>query len=205
MKIGYIRVSTEDQNLGRQEEAMKALGVERIFSDKASGKTMAREQYQALRSQLRPGDVIYFDALDRLGRNYAEILAEWKWLTDVAKCEIVCLNPSFMSTIEFAKMGDLGKPMEAIALNFLGYIAQHEREEMLRRQKAGIAIAKAKGKYLGKPRKHCDPRRLKEYIKLVDEQSFPINDASKLLGISRSTFNRRRREIHDEAKMAKKY
>ena len=96
MKIGYIRVSTDEQNLGRQEEAMKTLGVERIYSDKASGKTMARDQYQAMRSQLRPGDVIYFDALDRLGRNYAEILAEWKWLTDVAKCEIVCLNPSFM-------------------------------------------------------------------------------------------------------------
>jgi DNA invertase Pin-like site-specific DNA recombinase len=65
-----------------------------------------------------------------------------------------------MSTIEFRKMGDLGKPMEAIALNLMGYMAQHEREEMLRRrQKPGIAIAKAKGKYLGKPRKHCDPRR----------------------------------------------
>jgi DNA invertase Pin-like site-specific DNA recombinase len=200
MKIGYIRVSTEDQNLGRQEEAMKALGVERIYSDKASGKTMAREQYQAMRSQLRPGDVIYFDALDRLGRNYAEILAEWRWLTEAAHCDIVCLNPSFMSTIEFAKMGDLGKPMEAIALNLISYMAQHEREEMLRRQKAGIAIAKAKGKYLGKPRKHCDPRRLKEYVRLVDQENFPINDAAKLLNMSRSTFIRRRKELHASQK-----
>jgi DNA invertase Pin-like site-specific DNA recombinase len=118
-----------------------------------------REQYQAMRAQLRPGDVVYFDALDRLGRNYSEILSEWRWLTEVGPCDVVCLNPSFMSTIEFRKMGDLGKPMEDIALNLMGYIAQHEREEMLRRQKAGIAIAKAKGKYLGKPRKHCDPRR----------------------------------------------
>jgi DNA invertase Pin-like site-specific DNA recombinase len=200
MKIGYIRVSTEDQNLGRQEEAMKALGVERIYSDKASGKTMARDQYQAMRAQLRPGDVIYFDALDRLGRNYSEILSEWRWLTDVAHCDIVCLNPSFMSTIEFAKMGDLGKPMEAIALNLIGYMAQHEREEMLRRQKAGIAIAKAKGKYKGKPRKHCDPRRLREYVRLVDQEAFPINDAAKLLGMSRSTFIRRRKELHASQK-----
>jgi DNA invertase Pin-like site-specific DNA recombinase len=200
MKIGYIRVSTEDQNLGRQEEAMKALGVERIYSDKASGKTMAREQYQAMRNQLRQGDVLYLDALDRLGRNYSEILSEWRWLTDVAKCEIVCLNPSFMSTLEFRKMGDLGKPMEDIALNLMGYMAQHEREEMLRRQKAGIAIAKAKGKYKGKPRKHCDPRRLREYVRLVDNENFPINDAAKLLGMSRSTFIRRRREIHTETK-----
>jgi DNA invertase Pin-like site-specific DNA recombinase len=196
MKIGYIRVSTDDQNLERQEQEMKNIGVERIFSDKCSGKTMAREQYQALRSQLRPGDVIYFDALDRLGRNYSEILNEWRFLTENQGCDVVCLNPSFMSTIEFKKMGELGKPMQDIALNLMGYIAQHEREEMLRRQKAGIAIAKAKGRYKGKPRKHCDPRRLGEYIKLVDEQNFPINDASKLLGISRSTFIRRRREIH---------
>jgi len=200
MRIGYIRVSAEDQNLGRQEEAMKALGVERVYADKASGKSMARDEYQEMRKQLRPGDVLYLDALDRLGRNYGEILAEWHWMTDVAKCDIVCLNPSFMSTLEFKKMGDLGKPMQDIALNLMGYMAQHEREEMLRRQAAGIAIARAKGKYKGKPRKHCDPRRLREYIKLVDEQNFPINDASKLLGISRSTFIRRRREIHAQTK-----
>jgi DNA invertase Pin-like site-specific DNA recombinase len=80
----------------------------------------------------------------------------------------------------------------------MGYIAQHEREEMLRRQKAGIAIAKAKGKYKGKPRKRCDPRRLREYVRLVDNENFPINDAAKLLNMSRSTFIRRRREIHTQ-------
>lgn len=204
MKIGYIRVSTEDQNLDRQEEAMKTIGVERIFSDKASGKTMARDQYQAMRAQIRPGDTIYFDALDRLGRNYSEILREWHWLTEEMKCDVVCLNPSFMNTLQFKKMGELGKPMQDIALNLMGYMAQHEREEMLRRQAAGIAIARTKGKYKGKPKKYCDPRRLKEYVKLVDEQNFPINDAAKLLNMSRSTFVRRRKEIHAEAKMAKK-
>ena len=200
MKIGYIRVSTDDQNIERQEQEMKNIGVERIFADKCSGKTMARDQYQAMRSQLRPGDVVYFDALDRLGRNYSEILKEWHYLTEDQKCDVVCLNPSFMSTIEFRKMGELGKPLEDIALNLMGYIAQHEREEMLRRQKAGIAIAKAKGKYLGKPRKHCDPRRLREYVRLVDQESFPINDAAKLLGMSRSTFIRRRKELHASQK-----
>jgi DNA invertase Pin-like site-specific DNA recombinase len=198
MKIGYIRVSTEDQNLDRQEQEMKKIGVERIFADKCSGKTMARAEYQSMRAQLRPGDVVYFDALDRLGRNYSEILSEWHYLTEDRKCDVVCLNPSFMSTLEFRKMGDLGKPMQTIAINFLGYIAQHEREEMLRRQKAGIAIAKARGKYKGKARKRCDPRRLREYVRLVDNENFPINDAAKLLNMSRSTFIRRRREIHTQ-------
>jgi DNA invertase Pin-like site-specific DNA recombinase len=118
MKIGYIRVSTEDQNLDRQEQEMKKIGVERIFADKCSGKTMARAEYQSMRAQLRPGDVVYFDALDRLGRNYSEILSEWHYLTEDRKCDVVCLNPSFMSTLEFRKMGDLGKPMQDIALNF---------------------------------------------------------------------------------------
>lgn len=152
--FGYVRVSTKDQNTDRQDLKMIELGVEErdIFIDKAHGKNFDRPQYQALKSVLREGDLVYIDALDRLGRNYDEVTVEWKYITRKINADIVILeNQELFDSNKFKSMGDMGKLMEDQFLSLLAYVAQQERKKTLARQKEGIAVAKAKGKHLGRP------------------------------------------------------
>ncbi len=150
--FGYVRVSTKDQNTDRQDLKMIELGVEErdIFIDKARGKNFDRPQYQALKSVLREGDLVYIDALDRLGRNYDEVTVEWKYITRKINADIVILeNQELFDSNKFKSMGDMGKLMEDQFLSLLAYVAQQERKKTLARQKEGIAVAKAK--HLGRP------------------------------------------------------
>jgi DNA invertase Pin-like site-specific DNA recombinase len=151
MNIGYVRISTKDQNPDRQIQELKRLGIDddHLFIDEASGKNIQRPAYQKMRLSLRKGDALYLDALDRLGRNYDDITKEWRYLTDKVGIDVVCLNPSFMNTLQHKGDGALGKAIMDSFLCVFSYITQHEREEMLRRQAAGIALAKQKGKYKG--------------------------------------------------------
>jgi DNA invertase Pin-like site-specific DNA recombinase len=196
MNIGYVRISTKDQNPDRQIQELKRLGIDddHLFIDEASGKNIQRPAYQKMRLSLRRGDVLYLDALDRLGRNYDDITKEWRYLTEKVGIDVVCLNPSFMNTLEHKGDGALGKAIMDSFLCVFSYIAQHEREEMLRRQAAGIALAKQKGKYKGGTRKAINNEKLGRYIKLVDEDKISIAEACKVLGIGRMTFYRRRKE-----------
>ncbi len=127
---GYIRVSTKDQNEQRQLHKMMERGVEarRIFFDKASGRHFDRPQYQLLRKILSTGDILYIDALDRMGRNYDEVISEWKYITRELQADIVVLeNETLFDSRKFREMGDMGRLME------------------------GITIAKSQGKHLGRP------------------------------------------------------
>lgn len=152
--FGYVRVSDKGQNVERQDIKMLELGVaERdIFIDKASGKDFDRPQYQALKSVIRAGDLVYIDALDRLGRNYDEIKMEWQYITRKLNADIVILeNKELFDSSKFKAMGDMGKLMEDQFLSLLAYVAEQERKKMLQRQMEGIAVARAKGKHLGRP------------------------------------------------------
>lgn len=152
--FSYIRVSSADQNEGRQLEKMNALGIaERdIFVDKASGKDFDRPMYQALKSSLRKGDLVYVDALDRLGRNYDQIISEWKDITRNIGADIIVLeNESLFNSRKFRTMGDVGKVMEDQFLSLFSYIAEQERNKIHQRQAEGIAVAKKEGKHLGRP------------------------------------------------------
>ena len=153
--FGYVRVSTKDQNTDRQDIKMVELGVDErdIFIDKASGKDFDRPQYQALKSVIREGDLIYLDALDRLGRNYDEIKTEWQFITRKLNADIVILeNKELFDSRKFKSMGDMGKLMEDQFLSLLAYVAEQERKKLLKRQAEGIAVAKAQGKHLGRPK-----------------------------------------------------
>jgi len=159
MIIGYIRVSAKDQNIDRQVTKMKELGIEERFTfiDKQSGKDFNRPQYQAMKGVIREGDLVYIDALDRLGRNYDEIIKEWKLITREINADIVVLeNESLFDSRKFKSMGDMGKLMEDQFLSLLAYVAEQERKKILQRQKEGIASAKAKGKHLGRPQFNLD-------------------------------------------------
>ena len=148
MIYGYIRVSTTEQNLERQRAKMRDLGA-RIYSDKASGKDLERPAYAALMQVVKPGDTILFDSLDRLGRNYDDITTEWRRLVGLG-VNLKVLDLEFFDSEKFSEMGDLGVCLEDMLLSLLSYVAQTERQKNLQRQREGIEIAKAQGKYKGK-------------------------------------------------------
>ena len=168
---GYIRVSSKDQNEGRQVNKMIDKGVEakRIFVDKASGKDFNRPQYQILRNILDEGDLLYIDALDRLGRNYDAVINEWKYITRELKADIIILeNESLFDSRKFKEMGDMGKLMEDQFLSLLSYVAEQERLKIKQRQAEGIANAKQQGKHIGRPTVSLDT--------LSDKQKQTLNN-----------------------------
>lgn len=153
MNIAYIRVSSKDQNPGRQLEKLVDLGVEErfIFIEKKSGSDFNREQYQAMRRIIREGDLLYLDSLDRLGRNYDGIINEWKYITRKLNADIVCLdNEILFDSRRFKSMGDLGKLLEDQFLSLLSYIAEQERSRIRQRQREGIDLALKEGRPYGR-------------------------------------------------------
>ena len=166
MKLGYIRVSSKDQNPERQIKKMRNLNIEDryMFIDKSSGKNFTRPQYQAMLLIIREGDIIYLDALDRLGRNYTGIIDEWNYITRNLKADIVILeNEDLFDSRKFKTMGDLGKLLEDQFLSMLSYIADQERDKIKQRQAEGIVIAKNKGIKFGRPKKEITPLFMEIY------------------------------------------
>ena len=151
MNYGYIRVSTRDQNEARQQIALEGFGVDRLYMDKLSGKDFNRPQYQALLAALRPGDVLAIKSIDRLGRNYEEILEQWRVITKEKGVAIVVLD---MPLLDTRSNRDLtGTLIADIVLQLLSYVAETERTFIRQRQAEGIAAAKARGQRFGRPRK----------------------------------------------------
>ena len=146
---GYARVSSRDQNLNRQLDALSAYGVEpaNVFADRASGKDFDRPQYRELLHALASGDVLVVLSIDRLGRNYSEILEEWRRITKELGAAIVVLDMPLLDTRARDCGGsDVTSTLIAdIVLQLLSYVAQVERENIHRRQAEGIAAARARG------------------------------------------------------------
>lgn len=151
---GYARVSSKDQSLDRQIDALMAFPVERsnIFADKASGKDFERPKYRKLMKLLQPGDVLVVKSIDRLGRNYDEIIEEWRNITKHMGCFIVVLDIPLLDTRE-TKENVTGVFIADIVLQLLSYVSQVERENIKQRQAEGIASAKARGVRFGRPPK----------------------------------------------------
>ncbi|GIX59950.1 DNA recombinase [Bacillus paranthracis] len=171
---GYIRVSTKDQNEQRQLHKMMERDVEarKIFVDKASGRNFDRPQYQLLRKILSQGDIVYIDALDRMGRNYDEVISEWKYITRELQADIVVLeNETLFDSRKFREMGDMGRLMEDQFLSLLSYVADQERKKIRQRQAEGIALAKSQGKHLGRPQFNCSKLSPKQL--LIIEETYP--------------------------------
>lgn len=190
MKYGYIRVSTQEQNPERQAETMRREGIEEslIYIDKASGKDFSRPEYARLMGDIRSGDKIVVDSLDRLGRDYDGLISEWKRLTHDEGVDIQALDMPFMDSEYFRKLGDLGKLVEDMFLGILAWVAEHERLENHRRQKEGIERAKAAGKYRGgTPRSYPQDviDRANEALRTDGKAA-----AAKVLGCTRATVYR---------------
>lgn len=149
--FAYIRVSTREQNVDRQLEEVLELGVNErdIFVDKESGKDFNRTQYRALKQCIREGDLIYIKSIDRFGRNSKEIKREWEEITQDIKADIKVLDMPLLDTTKYRDQ--LGSFVSDLVLQVLAFVSERERENILQRQAEGIAIAKAKGKHLGRP------------------------------------------------------
>lgn len=191
--FGYVRVSSKDQNEGRQVDKMLKLGIDEqfIFIDKQSGKDFDRPQYQFLKKCIREGDLVYIDALDRLGRDYDGIISEWKYITRDLKADIVILeNETLFDSRKFKSMGDIGKMMEDQFLSLLSYVAEQERKKIKQRQREGIDRAKSKGKHMGRPKTVVITDEFKRYYKQWKNEEVTAKKAMDNLGLSRAGFYR---------------
>lgn len=202
MKIAYIRVSSKDQNEGRQVEKMQELGIEDrfIFVDKASGKDFNRPSYQAMKRIIREGDIIYIDSLDRLGRDYDGIIKEWKEITRDMKADIIALDmENLFDSRKFKAQGDIGKLMEDQFLALLSYVAEQERKKIKQRQKEGIALCKKEGRAYGRPRIPIPDNFIKEYKRWKDGQTTAA-EVMRRTGLKPNTFYRLAAKQKEQAK-----
>lgn len=184
---GYVRVSTKEQNVNRQIDALAAFPLAQadIFVDYCTGSTFERDQYRVLMRLLRPGDVMVVKSIDRLGRNYTEILDEWRYITHELRAEIVVLDMPLLDTRESAH-NLTGKLITDVMLQLLSYVAEVERENIRTRQAEGIASAQARGTRFGRPRKEKpgDWARVRDRIECGQVSRA---QAARELGISRNT------------------
>jgi len=200
-RFGYVRVSSKDQNEDRQMEAMKNAGVNErdIYVEKASGKDFKRQKYQALKNTLREGDTVYIKSLDRLGRNKDMILEEWKWFKD-NNIDVVVLDMPILDTRKYREIEGIGTLVTDIVLNVLSWVAQDERERIKTRQAEGIAIAKAKGKHLGRPKKIIEKSEFEKVYTNWKKGDITAVQAMKELNLTKGTFYNRVKEFEARVK-----
>lgn len=177
-KYGYVRVSAKDQNENRQMEAIKQLKIleKNIYVEKISGKDFNRPMYQKLVKKLRPDDLLYIKSVDRLGRNYEEILEQWRVLTKEKKVDIVVLDMPLLDTRRGKDL--MGTFLSDIVLQVLSFVAENERSNIKQRQAEGIAVAKAKGVRFGRPPKPLPENFYKIYKKWKDGKITGVMAAS---------------------------
>lgn len=177
MKIGYIRVSTQEQNTMRQEVLMEQLGVDQIYIDRSSGKNANRPELKTMLEFVRKGDVVIVESISRFARNTKDLLELVEQLT--AK------GVEFISQKESI---DTSTPTGKFMLTIFGAVAELEREYILQRQREGIAIAKEAGKYKGRP-PSVSPD-FERVVQLWKEGALTATEARKRLGVSKATFYR---------------
>lgn len=194
---GYVRVSTKDQNVDRQVVAMQKLGirVENIFIDKQSGKDFNRIGYKRLLRKIKTGDVLYVKSIDRLGRNYEEIIEQWKYLTKKRKIDIVIIDMPLLDT-RYAK-DLLGTFISDLVLNVMSFSAELQRTLIKESQEDGIAVAKEKGVKFGRP----VIMELDEFRKIYMSYAFRGYDKKSIkekMGFTKSSFYRYVRRCQEE-------
>lgn len=187
---GYVRVSTKEQCEERQLIALREFPVpeRNIYMDKLSGKDFNRPRYQRMVKKLKAGDTVVVKSIDRLGRNYEEILEQWRIITKEKKADIVVLDMPLLDTRQTGK--DLtGTFVADLVLQILSYVAQTERENTRQRQMEGIAAAKQRGVQFGRPRKPV-PEEFERLKEAWENKKITSREAATRLGIAQDTFLR---------------
>lgn len=188
-KYGYVRVSTKEQNEDRQIVAMKNFGLTEkyIVIEKQSGRDFNRPKYKWLTNIMQPGDILVIKSIDRLGRNYDEILEQWRILTKEKHIAIVVLDMPLLDTRQGKDL--TGTLIADIVLQLLSYVAETERENIKQRQREGIEAAKAKGVHMGRPPIPV-PDDFSSICKEYLNKKITSRQAAKELSVSVSTFLR---------------
>lgn len=189
---GYARVSTREQSLDRQLDALHGFGVDEVFADKASGKDFDRPEWLRMVAALQEGDVLVVKSIDRFGRNYEEIIEQWRAITKERRAEVVVLDMPLLDTRK-GREGVTGALISDIVLQLLSYVAQVERESIHRRQAEGIAAAKARGVRFGRPKKRR-PGLYKNTRESYLAGHITRSEAASRLKVSISTFDKWLRE-----------
>ena len=184
MIVGYARVSSKDQNLDRQIAALHDAGVDRIFADKQSGKDFERAEYKAMMKRLRAGDVLFIKSIDRLGRNYREIIEQWRAIVDKS-VDIVVLDMPLLDTRREKSL--IGTFISDIVLQVLSFVADNERANIRSRQAEGIAQARARGVQFGR-RALPTPSNWAETIDSLERGEITQTQAADRLNMPLSTF-----------------
>ena len=189
-RYGYVRVSSKDQNEARQMVALRKEGIDEadIFIDKKSGKDFERPAYRKLLRKLRPGDLLVIKSIDRLGRNYDEIIRQWQFLTRDKEADILVLDMPLLDTRQGKDL--LGTFISDLVLQILSFVAENEREVIHQRQAEGIAAAKAKGVRFGRPERPL-PDNFAEVYKDWKEGHITGSRAAATCQMPLTTFRRK--------------
>lgn len=187
--IGYARVSHRDQNEARQIIALKREGLDDadIYMDKLSGKDFNRPQYQRMLKEAKEGDCIFILSIDRLGRNYEEMIEQWNYITKGLKVDIAVLDMPLLDTRKEKNL--IGAFISDIVLYILSFVAENERANLKERQAAGIAAAKARGVKFGREGKTITDEFMEAYESWKNKL-ITSDEAARACGMGRSTFYR---------------
>lgn len=198
-RYAYIRVSTKEQNIDRQMLALQPYNIAKrnIYCDYQSGKDFERPAYQKLIKKLRAGDLLIVKSIDRLGRNYNDILSEWQHITKEIRADILVLDMELLDTRQ--KAGDLtGTLIADLVLQIFAYVAQTEREFICQRQAEGIAAAKRNGRKFGRPSLEM-PEEFETICKQCERGELSTRRAAEMLRVSHTTFYRKYKKRMQES------
>ena len=186
-QYGYLRVSTREQNEDRQLIALRGLSIpeRNIYLDKQSGKDFQRPQYRRMVKRLQPDDLLYVKSIDRLGRNYEEILEQWRILTKEKRVDIVVLDMPLLDTRRGKDL--MGTFLSDVVLQVLSFVAENERTNIRQRQTEGIAAAKARGVRFGRP-PHPLPDNFRQIHRDWRSKKLTLREAAKACQMPAGTF-----------------
>ena len=197
-RYGYVRISSKDQNPDRQVDALVKYGLDMkcIFIDRISGKDFVRPEYKNLINTLECGDLVIIKSIDRLGRNYSEILNQWQIITKEKKADIEVIDMPLLNT-RTVQNGLTGKFISDLVLQILAYVAETERTFIKKRQREGIASAKMRGVKFGR-KKIMPTDEFEMAYELWSMGKVTSREAAKKCGMSHTTFYRRCKERQTE-------
>ena len=197
-KYGYIRVSSKDQNPERQIRALRECQIlqKNMYLDKMSGKDFERPAYRKMLRRLRSGDILIIKSIDRLGRDYGEILEQWRLITKEKGAFIRVIDMPLLNT-DCDRENLTGVFVSDLVLQILAYVAETERNFIRQRQAEGIAAAKEKGVRFGCSKKEL-PEKFMQYCMMWEKGEISIREGARALNMSHATFHRRCREIIEE-------
>lgn len=190
---GYVRVSTKEQNEDRQMIAMGELQIpaKNIYMDKLSGKDFNRPMYRKLLKKLKENDLLYVKSIDRLGRNYEEILEQWRIITKEKKADIVVMDMPLLDTRKGKDL--LGTLIADLVLTLLSYVSENERSNIKSRQREGIEAAKLRGVHMGRPNKEM-PEDFDDIFDAWMRGEITAKEAAKICNVSKTTFYSKTKE-----------